>query len=229
MKAKTIIALNGVKGCGKDTFADVLVSDHGFKKTSFAEPMKEMVRHAFPFTDEQLYGPSSAREQPLMDYPLSGMCMACGFGAVGNHEIAARGGFKEDYKYLVCTNCGNAMPTHVTARIALQTLGTEWGRRLNPDIWARATLHKIQQSSHDLWVISDLRFKNELRIVQEHEGIALRLMRRWHEGSGNVHQSEAEMYSIPHSEFRTTVRNDGPLEELPYLVRGVLSELKLGL
>ncbi len=41
---------------GKDTIADYLVSNYGYTKTSFAEPLKQSLKVLFGFTDEQLYG-----------------------------------------------------------------------------------------------------------------------------------------------------------------------------
>lgn len=65
-----IIVLCGVRGSGKDTIGDILRERHDFNKEAFANPLKEMVKHAFPaFTDEDLYGPSKNRERPFKEYP----------------------------------------------------------------------------------------------------------------------------------------------------------------
>lgn len=49
-----------------------------------------------------------------------------------------------------------------TIRYALQTLGTEWGRRIiNEDIWAKLLCSQILQSGKSRYVISDCRFPNE--------------------------------------------------------------------
>lgn len=65
-----IIVLCGIAGSGKDTIADILVNSHGFQKESFAKPIKEMVKLAYPdFTDYDLYGPSERRSRPYKQYP----------------------------------------------------------------------------------------------------------------------------------------------------------------
>jgi len=51
-----IIGLTASKRSGKDTLADYLVKEHGYIKMSFAEPLKEICRILFDFTDEQLHG-----------------------------------------------------------------------------------------------------------------------------------------------------------------------------
>lgn len=59
-----IIGLSGKKRVGKDTVADYLVNDHGFIKYSFADPIKEVSRILFNFTEEQLYGDDKEKIDP---------------------------------------------------------------------------------------------------------------------------------------------------------------------
>lgn len=49
-----IIALCGLKRSGKDTVADILCDKYGYKNIKVAEGLKEMIKVAFTFTDEQL-------------------------------------------------------------------------------------------------------------------------------------------------------------------------------
>ena len=51
-----IIALTGKKGSGKDVVADILVKNFGFKKYGFGDPIKNVAREMFGFSEEQLYG-----------------------------------------------------------------------------------------------------------------------------------------------------------------------------
>ena len=51
-----IIALTGKKRSGKDTAAQVLIKHHNFIKISFAEPLKQISKILFNFTDNQLEG-----------------------------------------------------------------------------------------------------------------------------------------------------------------------------
>lgn len=51
----------------------------------------------------------------------------------------------------------------------LQLLGTEWGRRIDPDIWvklAKIWIHSLPYQK-DCVVIDDLRFRNEMSIIKE--------------------------------------------------------------
>ena len=51
-----IIGIAGKKGSGKDTVGQYLIDQHGFKRYAFGDPVKEVCRLLFGFTDEQLYG-----------------------------------------------------------------------------------------------------------------------------------------------------------------------------
>lgn len=56
MSDKIIVGFIGPSGSGKDTAADYMVEKYGFKKVSFADPLKQMVKECFLLTDEQCYG-----------------------------------------------------------------------------------------------------------------------------------------------------------------------------
>lgn len=54
MAPPRIIALCGLKRCGKDTVADHLVSKYGFTKVKIADPLKNLCKSLFNLTDDQL-------------------------------------------------------------------------------------------------------------------------------------------------------------------------------
>lgn len=58
----TLIALCGPAGSGKSTVATYLVEKYGAKRYGFATPLKEMVKKALMFTDEQVYGTQEQKE-----------------------------------------------------------------------------------------------------------------------------------------------------------------------
>lgn len=146
-----IILLVGKAGSGKDTVADILVRDHAFVKIAFADPLKRICRDVYDFTDEQLWGPSSARNAPDLRYPRP---------PVTNWE---RDGHRSDMRHPQsggkdvsrCVKCGSVVPlgdafnawalercgpSHLTPRYALQQLGTEWGRDCYANTWVDLAL-----------------------------------------------------------------------------------------
>lgn len=58
----TVIALAGPAGAGKSTVADYLIEKYGAVRSAFARPLKEMVKAALDFTDEQVYGTQAQKE-----------------------------------------------------------------------------------------------------------------------------------------------------------------------
>lgn len=52
-----IVGFVGTKGVGKDTAADVLVSDHGFVRRKFAQPIKEACAMLFQVPEHHFEGP----------------------------------------------------------------------------------------------------------------------------------------------------------------------------
>jgi hypothetical protein len=106
----------------------------------------------------------------------------------------------------------------VTARLALQTLGTDWGRALDEDIWARMgvrmALEKVSEGKRV--VVPDVRFSNELGHLRDAGAYCVRVRRR---GSGLTgreaeHASEREQEQIDDASFHQVIDNDGTLQEL---------------
>lgn len=59
-----------------------------------------------------------------------------------------------------------------------QTLGTEWGRTLDPDFWIRVARERIAcQLGHSPVVVTDVRFDNEARLIREMGGALLQIER----------------------------------------------------
>jgi hypothetical protein len=243
-KKDMIIGLCGPAGSGKDTAADFLVKNHGFAKVAFADPLKRICKDVFAFTDEQLWGPSEKRnavDERFKNIPhvwgpiISGMsiCQRCG---CWSREIYVKDGqhvIKGSQEHTDCV---------LTTRYALQRLGTEWGRDCYPDVWVDYALRTAtrlladdrddpngvnyySQKSGLLFVgglqkpkgvvISDVRFKNEVRAINAAGG-AVFLMKRptTLEGAAAKHLSETAFSTIPEDYFSFTINNDGTLDEL---------------
>ncbi len=126
-KAKMIIGVTGLHidpegkraaiGAGKDSVANRLVQKHEFTRVGLADPLKRICQEVFGFTDEQLWGPSEMRNAPderYLSMKAGDLGSSCREG--GNVPVPE----KDEY---------------LTPRFALQTLGTEWGRRCYYNIW----------------------------------------------------------------------------------------------
>ena len=76
-----------------------------------------------------------------------------------------------------------------TPRLAMQTLGTEWGREIiAPDLWV---LTAIKRAAMGDTVITDVRFPNELAAVERAGGYVIGITADWIEKQEGEHESEA--------------------------------------
>lgn len=105
-------------------------------------------------------------------------------------------------------------------RTAAQTLGTEWGRGLDPDIWLKLAELAIVTANGDL-VITDIRFPNELALVRRHGGITMAVTGRESKLSATdaKHASESIDISMLGLQY---INNSGTLEDLEYEVKAAL-------
>lgn len=167
----------------------------GGHEISFAEPLKRFCQEVFAFTDDQVWGPSAERNRPDHRYPRT-----------------------------VGMDCGEAERGFLTARHALQTLGTEWGRACYENVWADLGVRRALASPADLVLITDCRFANEARAVRNAGGEVWRIVRPGAglDGAAGLHPSEAEQESPEFLELVTrTIVNAGTLEDLRRQVASV--------
>lgn len=75
---------------------------------------------------------------------------------------------KDDFEYNEFKICkfGSAGYPFFTGREFLQRLGTDARKILDEDIWLKAFKKKIEESKHDKFCVSDLRFENELEFIK---------------------------------------------------------------
>lgn len=213
-----LVGICGIAKSGKDTVGSFLVKNHGFVAIAFADPIKRTAAEWFGWNEDRLWGPSDRRNEP-------------------------------DPRY-----------DGLTARKALQFMGTEIGRNLYPDLWCRygvnlakrlleakqdggpAGYHSLYYSpAGGIWhghnvrqvqgvVITDVRFKNEIKAIREAGGKLVRIVREGAglQGAAAQHASEAEQLSIPDSEFDHVLDNNGEsLEKLEVLVHGLVEVLSI--
>ncbi len=87
-------------------------------------------------------------------------------------------------------------------RHAAQTLGTEWGRSLDRDIWLRLLVRRIKEDAWDKFVISDVRFENEAHTIRDNGGTLLHMSGRAADlGERASHASEVPVVFSPDHDF----------------------------
>jgi hypothetical protein len=223
-----IVGVMGQARSGKDTMATHLVQNYDFVRIGLADPLKRFCKEVFDFSDEQLYGDD--RDKPDSRYWKYHGSM---FTEEDNRTLASL-----DYaagKIDKMPDESEFSKWYLTPRYALQTLGTEWGRRCHDSIWVDYGIRVAQKllagyysySSQlgllpDVYgrkvlgvVFSDLRFQNEFEAVKKANGFMVRVYRKGAEGEVGIsgHASEVEQKAIPDANFDHIFKNDGTLEE----------------
>lgn len=121
----------------------------------------------------------------------------------------------------------------VSYRQLAQTLGTEWGRAVAPDLWLRIAAAHMQSITRDSFapisfVISDVRFENEADFIRQRGGVVWRVYRPGLEPV-REHISEAGARLI---EPDFTIMNNGTIEDLRATVSlalGITQQAESGL
>ena len=130
----------------------------------------------------------------------------------------------------------------MTYREFLQRLGTEAMRDgLHTNVWVNALFadykciggkmipvpkedeYNPKYREYPNWIITDMRFPNEMEAVVERKGITIRVHRDLHNGNAHIspipHASET---ALDDSEFDYEIINDGTLEDLVEKVKEIL-------
>ena len=123
----------------------------------------------------------------------------------------------------------------------MQYVGTNLLRnQLHPEIWVNSLMSEYKakwvptgdsvaeedvslEKKYPNWIITDMRFPNELEAVKKRGGITIRVNRNLEE-SKNQHESETE---LDNAEFDYVIDNNGTIEELIEKVREILIKEKL--
>lgn len=109
----------------------------------------------------------------------------------------------------------------MSVRELLQKLGTNAMRDvIHQNIHVNALFSDYYRSSN--WIISDMRFENELEAVRAKGGATIRVVRP-DKVSMDQHPSET---ALDNAEFDYVIINDGTLEELLEKVKNILCRIK---
>lgn len=161
---KIIIGVSGKKRHGKDTVADYLVENYGFKKLVLADVLKNAIKVLFGMSDEQLWGDKKEIKDEFWGY---------------------------------------------SPREIMQILGTDLIReQFDKDFFTKSIKRDILNSSHDRFVISDVRFKNELEMINSIGGTVIRITRDIE--NKDEHVSEKDLDDID----LYTIENRSSIEDL---------------
>ena len=98
----------------------------------------------------------------------------------------------------------------------LQFVGTEWARAKDPDVWVTSLLRRTAYCTRPIF-LSDIRYPNELRALQDNGWVCVKLFGRrdvLRSGTGDSHHvSETSVDTIPTSCWDLVLDNSGTLDD----------------
>ena len=210
-----IVGITGFIGSGKDTVAKMLV-EKGAVQDSFAAQLKDLCASVFGWPRDMLQG-DTVESRDFRETPDMYWTRKLGID-------------------------------QFTPRLALQLLGTEIMRtHFNQDIWLDSLEYRIRKNEQQdtMVVVSDCRFKNELDLIKELNGIVVHVIRdelpEWYEtavhaNKGSVpakHTMETRFAKVHASEwkwvgydFDFVIKNSGTLEDLQTEVDSMYSDMQ---
>jgi hypothetical protein len=107
----------------------------------------------------------------------------------------------------------------MTVRQLLQELGTNAMRNtLHENVWVNALMADYNKDSN--WIVTDCRFPNEAKIIQEKDGILLRVERST--CNLGTHPSETALDNFP---FEHVIFNNGSMDDLRNEVKKFLESI----
>ena len=130
-------------------------------------------------------------------------------------------------------------PIYITPRLLLQTIGTEIVRTINPDIWVNSLFKTYEKYNYaesisgtekvtalfkfPNWIITDVRFPNEVKAIKEKDGIIIRINR---ESAYNSNHS-SEIALDDYEDFDYTIDNNNCIDCLIEQVKEILKHEKI--
>ncbi len=244
-----LIGLVGRANSGKNSVANFMI-EQGFCSIALADPMKHICQDVFGWSTDVLWGASELRSTADKRANVA-TCGNCGW--VGQPDMDKKWG-------VVCGGCRASIGSDenspcfqpLSARVALQVLGTSFGRALYPDVWIDLALRRAEAIMDPLpkignvpfiesvnWpegykiyvrgvVISDCRFINEVEAIKANGGKLIHIIRPSvkNETTGIAnHASETEQEQIPDSWYSATLSNCGTIADLEVHVNALLEDL----
>ena len=205
---------------------DLYKEESTWKNVKFADKLKDMICLLLGCTREQLEDPKfkeSTLGEEWVKYELRYTSYSrLSYGNCPDYYEKYFCSKEEAIEYIegdleVDQDSIEISKIELTPRLLLQLLGTECGRDIiHPNIWVNATM--ADYTEHSNWIISDVRFPNEAKVIKDKGGILIRINRNI--GLEFMHESETALDN--YNDWDYTIDNDGTIENLIEKVKQIL-------
>lgn len=184
-----LVGLLGYARSGKDTAGEFLVANFGFTRLAFADKLRDFAYAIDPLVTAYPY--YDEWSGPSVDK----VCLSTLVDKMGWEKA------KEQYPEV---------------RRLLQRIGTEGGREvLDQNVWVDATMKQVRRDSDKRYVITDVRFPNEVEAIKARGGVTWRVRRPGFDAvNGHPSETALDAWGTDH-----VFMNDGELLEFQAKVR----------
>jgi len=180
-----IIGIYGKKRSGKDTIANFLCEKYGFIKYGFGDPIKDIAKIMFGFTEEQLYG--SKKEEIDPEWNISPRQFFQKFGT--------------DYgQFLFPEQFPTIFETCKDTRSIWVKVFKNWYKQ------------KLKENPNIKVVINDIRFLHEYNAIKELDGYIIKIVRNIEHHDSHI--SENELENFEKEKFNKIIINTKEKEHL---------------
>lgn len=188
-----LIGLNGVAQSGKDTVGKILCQRHGFERLAFADALRQGLYDFNPIVTAEV-----AQKKGL-------------WGWVGGQSDTPQVTLKRVQDIVDAIGWDEAKVKYTEIRELMQRYGTEAGRKVHGDeCWTSIIEKVIEENPVKNYVITDMRFDNELQVVRRLGGLLVQIQR---EGVTSVNGHISDKI-LPEYMFDALIKNNGTLEDL---------------
>jgi hypothetical protein len=132
-------------------------------------------------------------------------------------------------------------PIKLTPRLLLQLLGTECGRDIiHPNVWVNSLMSEykmnyaqhpdidyIESKQYPNWIITDMRFPNELQAIKDRGGITIRVNRVPFDSIEETMRFHPSETALDNAKFDYTIINNGTIEDLIEKIKVILIKEKI--
>ena len=256
-----ILSISGKIGSGKDTVGHIMQIlidmphfsnkavieyldkkdiNYSYENKKFADKLKDIVCLLIGCTREQLEDQDFKNKELGEEWWYT-------YGKIGNVDILVSYlDMDKEFK-----NSNNSYIEKLTPRELLQIIGTECIRdKVHPNAWVNALFADYKakwvptgdsvaeedvslEKEYPNWIITDMRFPNELEAIKSRGGITIRVNRPYTTvvgGNGipatfsQFHPSET---ALDNAEFDYTIENNSSIEDLIHTVSLILTKEKI--
>lgn len=261
-----------IQGDKLEKVAEIVINDYIgsepiWKIKKFAYPVKQVCSILLNIPVEDFEKPEVKNK--LLEKEWDRYMIERQFKSAGNHFIYKKYYFAtlDEADSFLDKTCDSAIKlSSITIRDLLQQIGTDAMRDIiHPNVWINALMNQYKhvptnsfsnRQPDDLddmpyrfpnWLITDVRFPNELKAILYHNGIVIRVNRSIRHSKGLYGELTPDMLhkidehhtdSISHSKFAHpsetalddyqfdyVINNDGTIEDLVYKVNHMLEQI----